>query len=222
MISTVLTASDQALKIDTMLPKLLQVEQQMQPSTQPNEAALLAKPYKGFKKGRSNRGRGRSSNSNRYSNSSGSGSRSQHSRINGSYHSNGSKPDRTCFYCGKHGHWAEECRKKQYDMQQQGGNGQHRGAIALTATSLEPAAACNRQPVRFVLDTGASRHLTADSSILLNKRPMEEEVTITFGNGSTGKATATGEVILYACGTTFHLKDVLLLGGVYLHTITVH
>ncbi|PRW60221.1 hypothetical protein C2E21_1152 [Chlorella sorokiniana] len=35
VINTVLTAGDQPLKIDTMLPKLLPVEQQMQPSTRP-------------------------------------------------------------------------------------------------------------------------------------------------------------------------------------------
>lgn len=48
MISTVLTAGDQALEIDTMLPKLLQVEQQMltEPSSsRPMDTALMAKPH---------------------------------------------------------------------------------------------------------------------------------------------------------------------------------
>ena len=51
MISTVLTASDQDLKIDTMLPKLLQVEQLTQPERS-SEAALAAKPWRGFGKER--------------------------------------------------------------------------------------------------------------------------------------------------------------------------
>lgn len=38
MISRVLTAGDQELKIDTMLQKLLQVEQHMQPTERPSEA----------------------------------------------------------------------------------------------------------------------------------------------------------------------------------------
>jgi hypothetical protein len=47
MISTVLTSGDRELKIDEMLPKLLQVEQLAQPE-RPSEAALFAKPKGGF------------------------------------------------------------------------------------------------------------------------------------------------------------------------------
>lgn len=45
-ISTVLTTGDQALKIDTMLPKLMHVEQQMKPEEyqRPDATALMAKP----------------------------------------------------------------------------------------------------------------------------------------------------------------------------------
>ena len=57
----------------------------------------------------------------------------------------------------------------------------------------------------------ASRHLTANKSILLNPRPMTEDITITFGNGGIGNATAIGEVLLHTSSATFLLTDVLLI-----------
>jgi len=53
--------------------------------------------------------------------------------------------------------------------------------------------------------------MTADSSSLFNLQPVTEDVTIHFGNGGTGKATATGEVLLHTSDCTFHLTDVLLI-----------
>lgn len=205
VISTVLTAGDQELKIDTMLPKLLQVEQQIQPSERPSDTALLAKPNKGYGRGRGNGGRGK-----------GSGNHSSHNGGRGynRYNRNpaqSSKANRKCFYCGKLGHWADECRKKQWDVKQQDSSGQplhsQFGAIALTARTPE----ANGGSMRWVLDTGASRHLTPDASFLSNMRPLDEDITITFGNGSTGKAVATGEVYLATTDAVFQMTDVLYI-----------
>ena len=65
--------------------------------------------------------------------------------------------------------------------------------------------------MRWVLDTGASRHMTSNRSILLNMRPVTEDITITFGNGGTGKASAIGEVMLCTSEATFRLTDVLYI-----------
>jgi hypothetical protein len=37
--------------------------------------------------------------------------------------------------------------------------------------------------------------MTNNNSIVLNARPLIEDVTITFGNGGTGKATAVREIV---------------------------
>ena len=192
MISTVLTAGDQELKIDDMLPKLLQVEQLAQPAERPSEAALFAKPGNGFGRARGT-GKGSCGNSNN----------SKHGT------------DRTCFYCGKKGHFKRDCLKKKRDDSSRGGNssqqqpGQY-SAIALMA-NMAAAPASDEKPTRWVLDSGASRHITGDQSILLNPRPLDKDITVTFGNGGTGKATACGEVLMHSAGKDFQLTDVLLI-----------
>ena len=62
---------------------------------------------------------------------------------------------------------------------------------------------------RWVLDTGASCHLTHDSSVLLDPYLLKEAITITFGNGGTGKATTAGHVLLHMPNGPFILRDVL-------------
>lgn len=203
--STVLTAGEQELNIDNMLPKLLNVEQMAQPE-RPSEAALYAKPNGGYGRGRGNgsRSNGRSfSSGNRF----GSGGR----------HNNSTAGKRRCFYCDKPGHIAAECRKKKADEQTASQRPAMHGAIALTAfgdealDSVQAASTTSYQPTRWVLDTGASRHITGDKSILLNPRPLDSDITITFGNGGKGEATAIGDVLLKTSEATFWLTDVLLI-----------
>jgi hypothetical protein len=184
MMSTVLTAGEQELKMDSMLPKLLQVEQLTMPSERPSEAALFAKPGTGF--GRNGSGR--------------------EQRVE----------ERQCFHCGKKGHLKRDCfkwKREQAFMRQGKQNKKPgpRGAVALTAYTARSASnhGGNRQFTRWVLDTGASKHLTSDESILLNKRPLDEDIVITFGNGGTGKATVKGDVLLHTPYAAFHIKDVL-------------
>lgn len=123
--------------------------------------------------------------------------------------------DRTCFYCGRRGHLASQCQQKKRDKARfrssNGRNGQQHSAIALTANSMAAAPDSSDTYERWVLDTGASRHLTPNKSILLNPRPLDEDITITFGNGSIGKATAIGEVVLHTRSATFRLSNVLLI-----------
>ncbi|GAB4815364.1 hypothetical protein N2152v2_002410 [Parachlorella kessleri] len=187
MISTVLTSGDRELKIEEMLPKLLPVEQLAQPE-RPEEAALFAKRRNG-------------------------NGFPGHGRNNGSPGKQG-RETRTCFYCGKKGHISRDCRKKKSDEAGSKSSQQRPqfSALALAACSSAAGHSTNdSQQVRWVLDTGASRHITGNRSIMSNLRPVEEPVTITFGNGGTGQAAATGEVLLHTADNEFLLTDVLYI-----------
>lgn len=190
IINTILTSGDQDLKIDTMLPKLLTVEQATQAqSERPNEeAALIAKPNGGC---------------------------GIKQRSDGRLH----RDNRECFYCGKKGHIQADCRKKKFDDMKRSGRqryqegstrrgGQaHQEYIALAAHTKETNS--SSPTIRWVLDTGASRHITPDGSILLNVRKLDKDIIITFGNGSTGKAIAEGEALMHAGESIFLLNNVL-------------
>jgi hypothetical protein len=71
--------------------------------------------------------------------------------------------------------------------------------VALTAVS-----SVNKQ---WVLDSGASYHLTSEFHNMINVRDLDRDIHITFGNGSAGKATGIGDVLLK--GTPIILRDVL-------------
>ena len=189
MISTVLTSGDRELKIEEMLPKLLPVEQLAQPERS-DEAALFAK------RGNGNGFPGRGRN-------------------NGSSPGKQGRETRTCFYCGNKGHISRACRKRRSDEAGSSAGSQHRpqfSALALAARSSgAERSTSHSQQVRWVLDTGASRHITGNRSIMRNLRPVEEPVTITFGNGGTGRAAATGEVLLNTSNNAFLLTEVLYI-----------
>ncbi|KAI3435603.1 hypothetical protein D9Q98_001666 [Chlorella vulgaris] len=208
VITVLSTTSENDMTLTDILPKLLHVEQKEQMTQRRGETALTARPSSG-------NGTGSSRNPG-FSGSTG---------FNSTPRPNGSSHQKTCYYCGRPGHIQRDCRTKQRDdsqrrnqrgqqQQQQNCRQQQRqhGAIALAAHTSPAAVSCGisstSQPARWVLDTGASRHMTPDGSALMNKRPAPD-ITITFGNRGTGKAAAVGDVLLHAPEASFLLRDVL-------------
>jgi len=205
------TTTETDMSLDDILPKLLQIEQRGQ-KERLTEAALVAKPGSGF-----------GSNGNKNGKS-----------WNGRYHNgtNAGRETRSCHYCGKLGHLKKDCRKRKFDQQKNGQHQQERqnyGAIALAANeapasgaapeAAEPTFGPGRALAAFprgssrpwVLDTGASRHITNDRDGLFNLRPPTEDIIITFGNGGTGKAVATGSALIHTDTSSFYLRNVLLI-----------
>ncbi|GAB4817534.1 hypothetical protein N2152v2_009262 [Parachlorella kessleri] len=112
------------------------------------------------------------------------------------------------------GHLSKDCRRKKSDEAGSNKGSQQRpqfSAVALTACSVAAGSTSSNQQVRWVLDTGASRHITGNRGILRSLRPVEQPVTITFGNGATGTAVAAGEVLLHTASNQFLLTDVLYI-----------
>ena len=209
-ISTVLTNSDRELKIDEILPKLQQQEQMMQPESDA-EAALIAKRRGSFgKKATSHFG----------------------------YNKPMEKQNETrkCAYCKRVGHLIANCWQRKRDEAKSGSSAQLKtngqlGAIALSAgyctngisgMAETSVLAATDSTYRWVLDSGASRHITADQSILLNARRITEPITITFGNGEASTATHVGDVMLRTSASAFLLKDVLHVPSASENLLSVH
>ena len=63
----------------------------------------------------------------------------------------------------------------------------------------------------WILDSGASRHITYTSAGMHNMRPMKEDLYISFGNGSKARVEAVGDLVLEVPGSevaTLTLTDV--------------
>lgn len=124
----------------------------------------------------------------------------------------------TCLYCHKPGHFANECNKKRRDMESRRtnqrpplsnrGNANHQyNAIAFTAATSSTPVNDN-----WIVDTGASRHITPHQQLLTNLRPAPHAIQITFGNGSTAETTIIGDAYLQPNpGNLIKLTDVLYM-----------
>jgi len=89
----------------------------------------------------------------------------------------------SCHYCGKKGHMEPECRTRKQD--QQGIRTVAYGASAVGASSDD-----------WVIDSGASKHLTPHRQHLRNYRNVAPNSAVTFFNGHQAAAVGQGEVIL--------------------------
>ncbi len=89
----------------------------------------------------------------------------------------------SCHYCGKKGHMESECRTCKKD--QQGMRTVAYGASAVGASSND-----------WVVDSGASKHLTPHKQDLHKYRSVAPNSVVTFVNEHQAAATGQGEVTL--------------------------
>ena len=166
---TVLTASDDDMSLDELMPKLLVVENEDSKPV-PESKAFVARPGMGH----ANKGR------------TGASGKSP-------------KETRKCHFCGKPGHLKKDCWKRQREEQGAGSSqGQRssrdhgRGAQGNVAC----AAIRTNMGEAWVLDSGASRHIAMSRAGMSNLRPVSADTSITFGNGSKASVEAVEDVVL--------------------------
>ena len=235
------TASTGTFTVDEILPHLLQAEQRRSKTdfNRSPDSALMAT----FQPRRDDRQFNHNSGPRNFSRSNGPRGVSNRTRVSAARPPNVSSPrpifgnhssyDRsardarayaedTCLYCYKPGHYAAECKKKRRDMEsRRAGHGMQRppsdnrnpsqqySAIAFTATSTS-----NTVNDDWILDTGATRHITPHKQLLTDLRPAPHTVIVTFGNGSIGEATLIGDAYLQPNpGSLIKLTDVLYIPG---------
>ena len=230
------TASTGTFTVDDILPHLLQAERRRAKAPSHNTDIALAassqprRDSRQFNGAHRNVNRGYAPRGNTYR---GNGpARPPH--FNGPPRTFGNRSDEratrdarayaegTCLYCHKHGHYANECLKKQRDMEARRSGGmrtppvnrnsnQQFSAIAFTAN---PASSTVTPAItdRWIVDTGATRHITPHKQLLTDLRPVPHAINVTFGNGSTSEATLIGDAYLQPnSDNLIKLTDVLFI-----------
>ncbi|POM77348.1 Integrase catalytic core protein, partial [Phytophthora palmivora] len=110
-----------------------------------------------------------------------------------------------CFYCKKQGHKEFERRKKKSD--------EERGQVAQEEShdfSFAATSAMSRS--EWLVDSGASSHMTSVRDKFVSMKDLTTPVRITIADGTKIDAVATGTVSLKLIdGTTVSLSDVLYI-----------
>jgi transposase InsO family protein len=131
-----------------------------------------------------------------------------------------------CSHCGKPGHTPKTCWKLHPELKKDrkpfgsAGSkvtalmasvtdpGSNLATVASSASGVATASLASSS-VCWTIDSGASKHMTADRSQLSNIKSLDHPVTVQFGNGHTSQAREVGQ-------TTFTAKggSVVQLNGV--------
>ena len=149
-----------------------------------------------------------------------------------------------CWGCGKLGHAYRECRSKHlWDEATKRRLESHPRNVGAKSSTSPPAKAyvCEEQEeddgaialsvlaastgggARWILDSGASRHIATMTTNMTNVRRLKKECKVLFANGTHATAKSIGDVELRGIGAlkSFIAKDVLLVPGATVNLFSV-
>jgi hypothetical protein len=109
----------------------------------------------------------------------------------------GNRSKDTCSYCHFKGHWAKDCKKRIAREDRRGqGSANARQAVAWMAQVNEKDDAYYSPPTldRWIVDSGASHHMTSQQGYFITYYP--DSTTVTLANNSIVKAAGRGDVVL--------------------------
>ena len=105
---------------------------------------------------------------------------------------NVNKKDVKCYHCGKTGHMKRDCYKWQAQNAQQGSSKPvyHAGTALVAPRHVNVGC--------WILDSGASQHMTGNKDILENYEELATPVSITWGDGHVAHGVGRGTAVLLA------------------------
>lgn len=129
----------------------------------------------------------------------------------------GSRSNKECFYCGKKGHFKSDCFKKKRDEAAKGESASSQVALMAVHNGLSTG---------WILDSGASQHMTCDKDQLQNIKTLMHPVTVSFANGQQVEADTVGDVLLMSkvreSVEELLLTDVLYVPGASANLVSVN
>ena len=126
---------------------------------------------------------------------------------NNGNHNNHFQSNVVCQFCQKKGHTARQCHSARRLLQQQ---------PEVHHTSFGNSSSSN-----WILDSGASHHVTGDLTNLSHQQPYEGPDDILLGDGSGLEITHTGSSKLPATSKSFCLSNVLCIPSIKQNLISV-
>jgi len=121
----------------------------------------------------------------------------------------GNRSKNTCSYCHFKRHWAKEFKKRiaREDRRGQGSANARQVVSCMAQVNAQDNAYSPPTLDRWIVESGASHHMTSQRSYCSTYYP--DSTTVTLANNCLVKATGRGDVVLLLPSGDITLKDVL-------------
>ncbi|KAG7543090.1 Ribonuclease H-like superfamily [Arabidopsis thaliana x Arabidopsis arenosa] len=202
--------------------KLINYELKLQMKVSDSSVPVTANAVS-YKNNDNTNNRNNNNNNNRSSSRGNQWSQPQNSRFN-NRGSQGRGYQGRCQICGVHGHSARRCSQ----LQSYGGGGgsQYSGSSYPSSPVVpwQPRANVATAPPYnpWILDSGATHHLTSDLSNLSMHQPYTGGEEVTIADGSGLQISQTGSALLPTPSRSLALKDILYVPDVSKNLISVY
>ena len=222
VIVTVLQTAEQLDDVDVLLSKLLIIEQSIGASAESDKALYSS----GRGSGRQEDRRGQTVVEDRRGRTVVEDRRGQTvvvDRRGQTVEDYGRRIKGACWNCGIAGHREVDCSKPRMYGRAEGSGTRESGLLG-REVALRAGSALNT--LDWVLDSGASRHMTSDATVLTDIRPLTERVTFTGFMGEQCEAEAVGSALLYGVrgskpGDVLLIRDVLYVPGAAANLLSI-
>ena len=136
-----------------------------------------------------------------------------------------------CFYCGKPGHIQNECRKRMADekngtlkpnKRESANNADVELELFVAVEVCAEAQSTTAFDESWIIDSGASRHMTNHKEWYKTLRPTEQSILVAVGNDAKCPAKGTGTIsFVSSTGDTKDLSDVLYVPDIGRNLLSV-